>query len=232
MGNITYYRILGVQKGATTSEIKNRYRVLAKRYHPDNNGSTQLMTLINKAYKILSDPILRYRYDQQLTINSQSKDSNFINRKPSFNSVATIQRQRFSFWKLASAASLFILIIAIIGLSFGNHQNGNIIPTNTQRRSKSNNMIISPAVSPLSNQVTQHQTLSHQNIIQINKSHKNSKHNNANNYQPMLLQSYADNQISQQKEKLNSCSSNKSLIKPKNSIGSNYQKTDAGYTEC
>ena len=32
-----YYEVLGVTKGATDSEIKKAYRVVAKKYHPDTN---------------------------------------------------------------------------------------------------------------------------------------------------------------------------------------------------
>ena len=32
-----YYEVLGIQKGASDSEIKRAYRKMAKKYHPDND---------------------------------------------------------------------------------------------------------------------------------------------------------------------------------------------------
>ncbi len=48
---------------ATTSEIKARYKYLAKQHHPDKAGDTQTMTEINKAYSVLSDPKKRLEYN-------------------------------------------------------------------------------------------------------------------------------------------------------------------------
>ena len=61
-----YYSILGLTNDASTMEIKNQYRKLAKRYHPDrNNESTEKeMSEINKAYEVLSDEKLKVEYDK------------------------------------------------------------------------------------------------------------------------------------------------------------------------
>ncbi|MCD6576389.1 MAG: J domain-containing protein [Anaerolineaceae bacterium] len=63
-----YYKILGVEKNATSDEIKRAYRKLAKRYHPDKNfGDKQAeekFKEINEANEVLSDPEKKARYDQ------------------------------------------------------------------------------------------------------------------------------------------------------------------------
>ncbi|KAH0323700.1 hypothetical protein KCU74_g8346, partial [Aureobasidium melanogenum] len=69
------YQILGLQPGATQSEIKKAYHNAGRKHHPDHNehpDSTQRMQDINYAYEILSDPEKRKQYDQ-------------TNQKPDFN---------------------------------------------------------------------------------------------------------------------------------------------------
>jgi len=61
-----YYKTLDVPHDATQDEIKNRYRELAKKIHPDKNKdekSEEVMVQINKAYEILSNEELRKKYD-------------------------------------------------------------------------------------------------------------------------------------------------------------------------
>jgi len=63
-----YYDILGVGKNASEKEIKQAFRRLAKKYHPDANpNDPQAETKfkeINEAYEILSDPEKRVQYDR------------------------------------------------------------------------------------------------------------------------------------------------------------------------
>ncbi len=63
-----YYKTLGVDKKATEKEIKQAYRKLARKYHPDvNPGDKQAEAKfkeINEAYEVLSDPEKRKKYDQ------------------------------------------------------------------------------------------------------------------------------------------------------------------------
>ncbi|HUC39036.1 MAG TPA: DnaJ C-terminal domain-containing protein, partial [Candidatus Acidoferrum sp.] len=61
-----YYKILGVQKDASEEDIKNAYRQLALKYHPDRNKdktSEEKFKTINEAYAVLGDPEKRKQYD-------------------------------------------------------------------------------------------------------------------------------------------------------------------------
>jgi len=46
----------------TFDEIKQRYRELSKRYHPDFGGSANDMDKLNKVYNFLKNYIQNYRY--------------------------------------------------------------------------------------------------------------------------------------------------------------------------
>ena len=63
-----YYEVLGVSKGASDSEIKKAYRVLAKKYHPDTNPgdaeAEKKFKEASEAYAVLSDSEKRSKYDQ------------------------------------------------------------------------------------------------------------------------------------------------------------------------
>lgn len=60
-----YYKILGVEKGASKEEIKKAFRKMAHQYHPDKTkGDDSKFKEANEAYQILSDDNKRAQYDQ------------------------------------------------------------------------------------------------------------------------------------------------------------------------
>jgi len=67
MSQKDYYKILGIDAGAGQQQIKDAYRGMALRYHPDRNRDNpavvERMKEINEAYAVLSDPEKRNEYD-------------------------------------------------------------------------------------------------------------------------------------------------------------------------
>jgi len=63
-----YYKVLGVDRGATEKEIKKAYRRLARKHHPDVNpgdaSAEEKFKEVSQAYEVLSDPEKRKKYDQ------------------------------------------------------------------------------------------------------------------------------------------------------------------------
>ncbi len=63
-----YYATLGVAKTATDKEIKQAFRKLARKYHPDVNpgdkGAEARFKEVNEANEVLSDPQKRKKYDE------------------------------------------------------------------------------------------------------------------------------------------------------------------------
>lgn len=63
-----YYKVLGLEKGASETEIKKAFRRLARKHHPDMNkdnpNAGDVFREINEAYEVLGDAEKRRKYDQ------------------------------------------------------------------------------------------------------------------------------------------------------------------------
>ncbi|MBA2250375.1 MAG: J domain-containing protein [Chitinophagaceae bacterium] len=68
MEYVDYYKTLGVNKTASAEDIKNAYRKLARKHHPDLNPNdkeaNKKFQQINEANEVLSDPANRKKYDE------------------------------------------------------------------------------------------------------------------------------------------------------------------------
>src|SRR5215831_12558860 len=62
-----YYETLGLSRQATDEQIRDAYRKLARKHHPDVNPgdktAEEKFKEINEAYSVLSDPQKRKQYD-------------------------------------------------------------------------------------------------------------------------------------------------------------------------
>jgi curved DNA-binding protein len=95
---LDYYGILGVNKNAPSEEIKQAYRRLARRYHPDanpgNKAAEEKFKDINEAYEILSDQTRRVQYDRTLSQKNPTRPSvpnPFSRNRPGTKTSSTIR---------------------------------------------------------------------------------------------------------------------------------------------
>lgn len=78
---MNYYKILEVDKNASSEVIEKAYKTLVKKYHPDLQESNlkaeyeEKIKSINEAYEILSNPILRAKYDEKLKGDDISEEN-------------------------------------------------------------------------------------------------------------------------------------------------------------
>jgi|SRR5579875_3832072 len=67
---LNYYQVLGVQEGTAPEMIKEAYRKLSKKFHPDANADDpffkERFQEVQEAYEILSDQYKRTLYNQDL----------------------------------------------------------------------------------------------------------------------------------------------------------------------
>jgi DnaJ-class molecular chaperone len=61
---MNYYEILGIDKSSTPEQIKQAYRRLASKFHPDKGGDTKKFQEIQAAYDTLGDADKRAQYDR------------------------------------------------------------------------------------------------------------------------------------------------------------------------
>ena len=78
-----YYQILGVDQNASETKIKEAYRRLAFKYHPDRNrentAAAEMMKKINEAYAVLSNPAKKSEYDNLKSQFGSSAYTHFRN---------------------------------------------------------------------------------------------------------------------------------------------------------
>ena len=88
MAKRDYYEVLGVDRSASSEELKKAYRKVAMKYHPDRNPgdeeAEEKLKEASEAFEVLSDQGKRQRYDQFcLLYTSPSPRDDPLSRMPS-----------------------------------------------------------------------------------------------------------------------------------------------------
>ncbi len=106
--NINHYETLGISSGASQDQVKQAYRKLAKKFHPDAQASAQTqkkshdkIAQVNAAYEVLGDVSERRQYDAARQHNLEVAANDRANRAASAASAAQGQYRK----RRASAAS-------------------------------------------------------------------------------------------------------------------------------
>ncbi len=89
-----YYKILGLEKSASTEDIKKRFKELALEYHPDVSiyqNANEIFIEINEAYQILSDTDKKNYYDSLL---HKASGPEFVSQSKEFENYRYTARQK------------------------------------------------------------------------------------------------------------------------------------------
>ena len=88
------YRALGVARGATAADIKKAHRRLAKRFHPDaSKGDAKRFLVVQEAYRVLSDPLLRRDWDARHAPGPVRATANAPTKRPEPNATRPARKK-------------------------------------------------------------------------------------------------------------------------------------------
>lgn len=93
---LDYYNILEISSSATHEEVKAAYRRQARKHHPDANpngaSDGEKFKLVNEAYQVLVNAILREQYDDYFRTQNQTNESQQSN---SFQETASANKRTY-----------------------------------------------------------------------------------------------------------------------------------------
>lgn len=78
------FKVLGIPEGSNENEIKESYRKLVKKFHPDINPNAKKETLLDiiKAYEILKANNWKHKAKNLVPIDLETLYRNFIRKNP------------------------------------------------------------------------------------------------------------------------------------------------------
>ena len=118
-----HYALLGMRTGSAPERLKDRYRLLMRLVHPDFDGSLRAnwpkdsAMRVNRAYEVLSSPVLRREYDEQLasTGTPQRNAASHATRRSSPTTPRARHAPRLRIGK--SAAWVVIVLLCLMAIA-------------------------------------------------------------------------------------------------------------------
>ena len=113
------YELLGVSTSANNAELRKAFRQLSKQLHPDTTSlpsdeATRQFQKVCEAYDLLSDPVLRAKYDLFI-----EKEKNLISQKkePYLKNIQPVQFSKsIGVRRPLSGGELFSLLLLITSI--------------------------------------------------------------------------------------------------------------------
>ena len=85
-----YYALLGIDRYADDTTIRNAYKEKATIFHPDQpTGNEFMMKLLNTAYEVLSNPSSKASYDREWDARKASKETKIAKREDTHLATST-----------------------------------------------------------------------------------------------------------------------------------------------
>lgn len=114
---VNYFEVLNVSENAEKEVINSAYKALAKKYHPDNTklpkeNAAEKMTVINEAYRVLSDDKTRQEYLRVLHEKNTHKEGEWLEKGGDVVSKGNKEKESFD-----NESVIFYVICAIIIIS-------------------------------------------------------------------------------------------------------------------
>ena len=108
----SHYQLLGLPLTASAEDLRQAFRLLSKRYHPDTTAlprseAEAAFQQLQQAYGVLSDPVQRRRYDLQLEALARLQASAAAPQAPSTPAVPAQRRP------LSGGEWLALLLLAV-----------------------------------------------------------------------------------------------------------------------
>lgn len=118
-----HYSLLGYERASQPADLKDRYRLLMRLIHPDfarpneDPWPVDAAVRVNRAYEVLSSPVLRREYDEQLAIaprqQTPAKAQRHLARQPVARRIPRLRLRAGVAWAIGIALSVPAILLLL-----------------------------------------------------------------------------------------------------------------------